>query len=116
MIQRVKTKLMEAPTPMAGLALGIASLGWCWENLVDLNGYGQWVSAAIASILLMILAVKFLLHRHMLREDLAHPVVGSVVPTFAMAVMIISNSIGQVSPFAGDVICFAPYFCMSRFW
>ncbi|WP_047049868.1 TDT family transporter [Vibrio mexicanus] len=104
MIQRVKTKLMEAPTPMAGLALGIASLGWCWENLVDLNGYGQWVSAAISSILLMILAVKFLLHRHMLKEDLAHPVVGSVVPTFAMAVMIISNSIGQISPIAGDVI------------
>lgn len=110
MIQRVKTKLMEAPTPMAGLALGIASLGWCWENLVDLNGYGQWVSAAIASILLMILAVKFLLYRHMLREDVAHPVVGSVVPTFAMAVMIISNSVGQISSIAGDVIWLSAVF------
>ena len=95
---------MGVPTPMAGLALGIASLGWCWENLVDLNGYGQWGSAAIAGILLLLLGVKFLFHRHGLREDLAHPVVGSVVPTFAMAVMIISHSIGQIHSYLGDAV------------
>ncbi|MCE7626600.1 C4-dicarboxylate ABC transporter, partial [Vibrio diabolicus] len=32
MIRTAKNKVMGAPTPMAGLALGIASLGWCWEN------------------------------------------------------------------------------------
>lgn len=95
---------MGAPTPMAGLALGIASLGWSWENLATLNGYGQWISAAIASGLLVILAVKFLFHHHLLRQDLAHPVVGSVVPTFAMATMVVSNSIGHFSPLLGDTI------------
>ncbi|EGQ9932559.1 TPA: TDT family transporter [Vibrio vulnificus] len=104
MIQRTKAKVMGAPTPMAGLALGIASLGWSWENLATLNGYGQWISAAIASGLLVILAIKFLFHRHLLQQDLAHPVVGSVVPTFAMGTMVVSNSLGHFFPAAGDVL------------
>jgi tellurite resistance protein TehA-like permease len=95
---------MGAPTPMAGLALGIASLGWSWENFAELHGYGQWISAGIASVLLAILAVKFLFHNHLLRQDLAHPVVGSVVPTFAMGTMVVSNSLGHFFPVAGDVL------------
>ncbi|PIB16378.1 TDT family transporter [Vibrio rotiferianus] len=104
MIQRTKAKVMGAPTPMAGLALGIASLGWSWENFAELHGYGQWISAGIASVLLAILGVKFLFHNHLLRQDLAHPVVGSVVPTFAMGTMVVSNSLGHFSPVAGDVL------------
>ncbi|MGF1719892.1 TDT family transporter [Vibrio kyushuensis] len=104
MINKMKYRVMNAPTPMAGLALGIASLGWCWENLIDLHGYGQWSGAAIATGLLSILAVKFLFHNHLLREDLAHPVVGSVVPTFAMGVMVISNSLGHFYALAGDLL------------
>ncbi|KIO37360.1 TDT family transporter [Shewanella sp. cp20] len=102
MIQRTKKAVMGVPTPMAGLALGIASLGWCWENFAELNGYGQWISAGIASVLLAILTIKFFFHNHLLRQDLAHPVVGSVVPTFSMATMVISNSLGQFYPLAGD--------------
>lgn len=104
MIQRTKAKVMGAPTPMAGLALGIASLGWSWENFAELHGYGQWISAGIASVLLAILAVKFLFYNHLLRQDLAHPVVGSVVPTFAMGTMVVSNSLGHFFPVAGDVL------------
>ncbi|NOH66373.1 TDT family transporter [Vibrio rotiferianus] len=104
MIQRTKAKVMGAPTPMAGLALGIASLGWSWENFAELHGYGQWISAGIASVLLAILATKFLFHNHLLRQDLAHPVVGSVVPTFAMGTMVVSNSLGHFFPVAGDVL------------
>ncbi|EDP58711.1 glycerophosphodiester phosphodiesterase [Vibrio sp. AND4] len=104
MIQRTKAKVMGAPTPMAGLALGIASLGWSWENFAELNGYGQWISAGIASVLLAILAIKFLFHNHLLRQDLAHPVVGSVVPTFAMGTMVVSKSLGHFFSVAGDVL------------
>ncbi|MEF1171232.1 TDT family transporter [Vibrio sinaloensis] len=102
MIKAAKAKVMGAPTPMAGLALGIASLGWCWENAASFNGYAQWTGAALASVLLIVLAVKFLFHRHLLREDLAHPVVGSVVPTFAMGTMVVSNSLGHFHPMLGD--------------
>ena len=104
MIHTAKLKLITAPAPMAGLALGIASLGWSWENIANLHGYGQWFGAIIASVLLVILTVKFLLLSHTLKEDLAHPVVGSVVPTFAMATMIVSNSLGQFYPQAGDAL------------
>ena len=52
MIRAVKQTVIMAPTPMAGLALGIASLGWSWESLVNFHHYGQWFSAAIASLLL----------------------------------------------------------------
>ncbi|RTZ15284.1 TDT family transporter [Vibrio aquaticus] len=104
MINAAKQKVMGAPTPMAGLALGIASLGWCWENAAPFHGYAQWSSAAIASLLLTVLAVKFLFHNHLLREDLAHPVVGSVVPTFAMATMVVSASVHHFFPMLGDAL------------
>jgi tellurite resistance protein TehA-like permease len=99
-----KEKLINAPTPMAGLALGIGSLGWCWESFTDLNGMGQIIGAIIAGCLLSILALKFIFHNQLIREDLAHPVVGSVVPTFAMGCMVVSNCIGQFFPLAGDGI------------
>lgn len=104
MIRTAKKHLADVPTPMAGLALGIASLGWCWENIADLHGMGQWSAALIASTLLVILSAKFLSHRHLLRQDLAHPVTGSVVPTYAMALMVVSHSLRQFYPRAGDTL------------
>lgn len=104
MIRAAKAKVMGAPTPMAYLALGIASLGWSWENMIAAHGVAQWVGAAIASVLLIVLAFKFLWHGHLLRQDLAHPVVGSVVPTFAMATMVVSASLGHFYPVAGDAL------------
>lgn len=103
-MKKAHYRVKGAPTPMAGLALGIASLGWCWENALPLHHGAQWTGAAIASVLLVILAYKFLFHNHLLREDLAHPVVGSVVPTFAMATMVVSHSVGQFLPRVGDGI------------
>ncbi len=106
MLKYMISKLADAPTPMAGLALGIASLGWCWESAFSLSGYVQWGAAALASALLLILAIKFLLHPKVLWGELAHPVVGSVAPTFAMGIMVVSNSIGHFYPVAGNSIWF----------
>lgn len=103
-VKRAHHKVKGAPTPMAGLALGIASLGWCWENALPLDHVAQWMGAAIAGVLLCLLGYKFLFHNHLLRQELAHPVVGSVAPTFAMATMIVSHSIGQFLPHLGDAI------------
>ncbi|MGF1726066.1 TDT family transporter [Photobacterium nomapromontoriensis] len=104
MIQATKKKVLGAPTPMAGLALGIASLGWCWENAADLHGVGQMTGAAIASVLLLVLLVKFLWHPKSLWTDLSHPVVGSVVPTFAMATMVVSKALGMYFAVAGQAL------------
>lgn len=102
MNQTLKNLVSGAPTPMAGLALAIGSLGWSWENAAELHGYAQWGSAIIAAILLCVLTVKFVFHSHLLRQDLAHPVVGSVAPTFAMGTMVVSSSVGHFSPQLGD--------------
>ncbi|PJG60781.1 TDT family transporter [Aeromonas cavernicola] len=101
MIARTRQSLGKAPTPMAGLALGIASLGWCWENAGPFEGRVQLLGAAIASVLLLILTFKFLLHPRLLLQDLAHPVVGSVVPTYAMGTMVVSKAVGTFAPQAG---------------
>lgn len=99
-----KSIVSGIPTPIAGLALGIASLGWSWENALSLHGYGQWIAAIIASVILLSLTVKFIKHRQLLADDLAHPVVGSVVPTFTMATMIVSSTVGHFFPQLGDAL------------
>ena len=102
MIARTRRSLASAPTPMAGLALGIASLGWCWENAGQFDGRLQLLGAAIAAALLLILTCKFVLHPRLLWQDLAHPVVGSVVPTYAMATMVVSKAVGMLVPALGQ--------------
>lgn len=89
--------LRAIPTPMGGLALGIASLGLCWENFMPAGGLFQLAGAAIASILLFGLLLKFIHAPQLLLQDLAHPVVGSVVPTMAMALMVVSKALSLFS-------------------
>lgn len=94
MLNITRHRFAHVPTPMAGLALGIASLGWSWENAGNFAGSAQAIGAVIAAVLLLILATKFVLHPQLLAQDLAHPVIGSVVPTFAMATMVVSKAVG----------------------
>lgn len=107
MLQRVQKRLTRLPTPLAGLALAIASLGWCWENAAPLHQYAKWGGALIAALLLLVLTLKFVRFPRLLWDDLAHPVVGSVVPTFAMGWMVVSSSIGQWHPPLGQGIWLA---------
>lgn len=93
-LNHYRHRLASAPTPVAGLALGIASLGWAWESMGQFAGFAQLTGTLIATPLLLMLVAKFLCHPALLAQDLAHPVVGSVVPTFAMATMVVSAAIG----------------------
>ncbi|GGB48562.1 tellurite resistance protein [Oceanisphaera marina] len=93
MLNISRHRFANVPTPMAGLALGIASLGWAWENVGLFAGGAQLLGAIVAAALLLILTGKFVLHPGLLVKDLAHPVVGSVVPTFAMATMVVSKAV-----------------------
>lgn len=78
------------PTPLAALALGIASLGWCWDSSLQLNGTAQLAAALFASGLLSLLLLKFISYPRLFRQELAQPILGSVLPTAAMASMVIS--------------------------
>lgn len=100
-------KLKLYPTPAAGLALGLASLGVNWHAfLPDIGLYFQLLTFLGAIIILLPLLSKFLFHPRLLLNDLAHPVVGGVVPTFAMAIMVISYTLTHTLnlPHVGIVI------------
>lgn len=85
------------PTPVSGLALGIAGIGAFWSSVIA-NAIAAnivlIIIAAVAIALLLPLILKFILHPRTLWEDLKHPTVGSVVPTFAMSLMLLSKTIG----------------------
>lgn len=98
-------RVSRLPSPMAGLALAIASLGWTWESMFpELGGNAQLAGALIASALLAMLVAKFVLHPKVLIEELSHPVIGSVIPTFAMGLMVVSAAIGHFSQGAALIL------------
>jgi len=107
MAQTLKEKLASYPTPSAGLALGIASLGWCWENVLPLGGMAQLTGALIAAVMIALVFAKFATHPKVLWNELAHPVIGSVIPTSAMATMVISASLSKFNPAGGALLWYA---------
>lgn len=92
------------PTAAAGLGLGIASLGWAIENVAPLGGTAQTVGAMFASLLLACVAGKFLLHPLIVAEELRHPVAGSILPTFAMGLMVVSKALSAHAPVIGGAL------------
>ncbi|WP_223229821.1 hypothetical protein [Pseudoalteromonas piscicida] len=92
------------PTPMSGLALGLASLGWCISNLFPAFFVLKPLSALLAGFILLLLVLKFVHQPAQLRADLAHPVVGSVLPTSAMTIMVISHSVSTYSHLIATVV------------
>ncbi|BDY04534.1 TDT family transporter [Ferrimonas sp. YFM] len=97
-------KSQHLPTPMAGLALGIASLGLCLEQRLDAGLWIQLTLATVAAALWLMLTVKFLLHPSLLRKEIACPLVGSVIPTYAMGAMILSKTLGLYQPGAATLL------------
>ncbi|MFC6669341.1 TDT family transporter [Marinobacterium aestuariivivens] len=100
MLRAVRETLRQLPTPLAGLALGIAALGASWELLLPLQDRAQLAGAAVAALLLLLILCKFVLHPLLLWRELAHPVVGGVVPTFSMGTMLISHALYPLAPAA----------------
>ncbi|WP_312885040.1 hypothetical protein [Candidatus Sodalis endolongispinus] len=104
MFKPLKTSLHSLPTPVAGLALGIASLGACLEYTLPLQGAGQNTGALIAAVMLLALTVKFCCYPALLAQDLRHAVIGSVLPTYAMGWMIVAKALSLVWLLGGNGI------------
>ncbi|MGC3834155.1 TDT family transporter [Moritella viscosa] len=107
MLNQIRINFKLLPTPAAGLALGISSLGGLWELVYGFNGYIQTMTAGVAAGILFSLLLRFIIHPKTLWNDLSHHVVGSVVPTFAMATMVVSNSLITSSPALSTTIWLA---------
>lgn len=104
MFTRLKNAFYFIPTPVAGLALGIASLGIGLENSLPLHSFGQILGALLSMTLVALIVTKFVLHPKLFNEELRHPVLGSIIPCLAMALMLQSKSLGIISPKAAEVL------------
>lgn len=83
-----RLSLKRVPTAAAGLALGLASLGWCADQLFAQHGRLQQAAALLALPLLMAVLLKFLRAPQLLLQELAHPVAGSLLPVMCMATLV----------------------------
>lgn len=104
MLNSVKTQLAKFPTPAAGLALGIASLGWALQTSMPEQSGIQLTAAILSASMLLMLLAKFVLNGQLLWQELAHPVIGSVIPTSAMAAMVITVTLKQYHPALAEMI------------
>ncbi len=104
MSSNLRFQFAAIPTPVSGLALGIASLGLGLENALPLHSFGQTLGALVALFILLCLVCKFINCPHLLRNDLRHPVVGSVLPTFAMAFALVAKTLTIWNALAGEIL------------
>lgn len=90
--------LQRIPTAAAGLALGLASLGWCADQLFLQHGNLQRAAALLALPLLLAVLLKFLRAPQLLLQELAHPVAGSLLPVMCMATLVQTAAWQAFSP------------------
>jgi len=104
MINLMRRKLAKIPVPLAGLALGVASLGAVTTGMNPVIGNSL---VLVASLLLLLFLSKVLLHVSSFIEDLKHPVFGSMLPTFSMGAMIVASFLGKLNYQAGKALWLA---------
>ena len=84
---------------MGGLALGLGSLGMLWATVLpEWKSLFLLIPQLVSVFLLTLLLFKFLLNPRLLIDDLRHPVAGSVLPTSAMATMVVAQSLLEIAP------------------
>lgn len=104
MFAQIGLKLTRVPTPVAGLALGIASISSAIELIFPAQGMIQAAGALVALVLIALVLTKFIVFPEILYQDFMHSVTSSILPTAAMGLMVISKSLAQVAPIGGEVM------------
>lgn len=90
---RLRKIAAATPVPLAGLMLGLSSVG----NMVpDL----RWFFGSFAFIILAVLILKFALDHKNLRKEFANPAIAGIVCTMTMATSVLST---YLIPFSRDV-------------
>lgn len=104
MLSQIGLKLTRIPTPVAGLALGIASISSAIEFIFPAQGMIQAAGALVALVLIAAVLTKFIVFPEILYQDFMHSVTSSILPTAAMGLMVVSKSLVQTSPASGVIL------------
>lgn len=83
------SKLRNLPVAVSGLALGTAGLGNILAS--EVTPSLRYICAMIALLILLMVAIKKLSHPKVLWNEISHPVAGSFIPAFDMALMVIAS-------------------------
>lgn len=92
-MKKFVSKLQALPVAVSGLALGVAGLG----NVLamEVSESLRYICAAIASVILILVTIKKLVHPKLLWQEISHPVAGSFIPAFDMALMVVASVIAK---------------------
>lgn len=96
-------RLQDMPIALTGLALGVAGITGAWSNLTH-HYVISVIGACIASYLVAIIIVKYILYPKKFIQEISCPLLGSVIPTLDMALMIIASVIVKFAPLLGQII------------
>ena len=100
--KHIHQQLSTLPVALTGLALGIAGLTGALTTV--LGNYVAFVGASVASILVFLIVLKNIFHGRVFLSELAHPILGSFIPTLAMALMVISSVLLPFMPMIAKTI------------
>lgn len=89
----MKEFLNNVPTPIAGVTLGLASLGNLIHNISDIAYY---LCGIVSFLFLSLLTLRFIMVPESLKCDLRNPILASVLATFPMASMVLTTYIEPV--------------------
>ena len=95
----MKNKFAKIPVGLSGVALGTATLGLAWKNQ-GIN-WVSYLTLGIALIYFFVLFIRDLRHPNIFKSELEHHVLGSYVPTLAMAIMVFAGVSAEQFPTFG---------------
>lgn len=93
----------KVPLPFAGVALALASLGNLYK---DSFPGARLTLGAMATLILVLVALKVVTNIHAASTEYENPVVASVAPTFSMALMVLASYVVPASPVAAQLVWF----------
>jgi len=100
----LRSRTLRVPTPLAGLALGIAALGLGLDTFFPWPYLTQTLGALVAAILFVCVALKLVLNPSVFLSEMEHSVMSGIMPVLAMTLMLVSAAIGVWLPGVGVLL------------
>jgi exfoliative toxin A/B len=90
-LTKFMTKLIDVPLAVSGLAAGVTGIGAILA--IEYNYIYAYIASGISAVLLLLILFRKITYPRQFLQELRHPVAGSLMPAFDMALMVISANI-----------------------